>query len=214
MFWYRGVMEPERKITPVPAPAVTDRDREDAVELLQRACGEGRMTLEEFSTRAGAVWAADTRTELDEVTAGLTAPPPVGTSQPAERVSAVFGEHKQRGRWRLPRRLSVRSIFGSAKLDLREAMIDADAAQDRIVDIEVRVVFGEAKLTVPEGVEVEMIGTAMFGTRHLQLAAVPRRQGTPLLRIHTRVAFGELQIRSAPPGATGKFGRWLHDMID
>jgi hypothetical protein len=207
-------MEPERKIQRIPAPAVTDADREQAVELLQRACGEGRMTLEEFSARAGAAWGADTQQELAEITEGLAAPPPVGTSQPVTVMSAVFGEHKQYGRWRLPRALTVRSIFGSAKLDLREATIGADAVADGVVDIRVRVIFGEAKITVPEGVEVELHGRALFGNRHVDLAAVPRRQGTPLVRVHGNVAFGELKVRSAPLGVTSKLPRWLRELID
>ncbi len=207
-------MEPEPALRRIPVPAVTDEDRERAVELLQRACGEGRVTLEEFSVRAGAAWAADTSQELAEVTRGLAAPPPVGTSQPVSEMSAIFGEHKQNGQWRLPRHLSVRAIFGSTKLDLREATIGADAVRDGVVDIEVRVWFGEVKITVPEGVEVELHGRAMFGSRQLSLAAVPRRQGTPLVRVHCSVAFGELKVRSAPLGSASKLTRWLRDFID
>lgn len=185
-------------IRPVPAPAVTDEEREAAVELLQRACGEGRMTLEEFSVRAGAAWAAEDRAELAEVTEGLAEPPPVGTSQPVSEMSAVFSEHKQFGRWRLPRRLSIRAIFGASKIDFREATIDADAVRDGVVDVTVHVLFGETKLIVPEGVEVEMYGRALFGNRTVNLAPVPRRQGTPIVRLHCKVTFGELKVRSAP----------------
>lgn len=206
-------MEPEPVIRRVPSPTVTDGEREHAVELLQRACGEGRMTLEEFSVRAGAAWAADTSAELADVTRDLAPPPPVGTSQPVSEISAIFSEHKQAGRWRLPRRLSVRAIFGSTKLDLREATIDADAVTDGVVDIAVKVRFGEVKVTVPEGVEVELFGRTMFGSRQLSLAAVPRRQGTPLVRVHCSVAFGELKVRSARPGGGGLV-RLLQDLID
>ncbi|MGA8114719.1 MAG: DUF1707 domain-containing protein [Actinocatenispora sp.] len=207
-------MEPENVVRRIPTPAITDADREHAVELLQRACGEGRMTLEEFSVRAGAAWAADTTAELAEVTHDLAAPPLVGTTQPVTEISAIFSEHKQTGRWRLPRRLSVRAVFGSTKLDLREATIGADAVADGVVDIDVKVRFGEVKVTVPEGVEVELHGRAMFGSRHLSLAAVPRRQGTPLVRIQCSVAFGELKVRSARLGNGTKLTRWLQDLID
>lgn len=206
-------MQPE-PLRPVPPPPLTDSDREAAVELLQGACGEGRLTLEEFSVRAGAAWAADTSEQLAEVTAGLAAPPPVGTSQPVNEVSAVFGEHKQYGRWRVSRTTSVRAVFGATKLDLREATMDADVVRDGVVDIEVRVFCGEVKITVPEGVEVEMYGRSLFGSRTMNLAAVPRRQGTPTVRLHCRVTFGELKVRSAPLRKDGgALGQILHDLL-
>lgn len=194
-------------------PAVADTDRERAAELLQQACGEGRLTLDEFSARVGAVWAAEDQQALAEATGGLAAPPPVGTSQPVSVVSATFGEHKQKGRWRLPRALAVRVLFGAAKLDLREAMVGPDAVADGAVDIQVKVRFGEVKILVPEGVEVELYGRAVFGSRSLRLAPVPRRIGTPVVRVHARVAFGELKVSSAPPGRTG-VAHWLDDIFD
>lgn len=202
-------MDPERVVPRLPAAVVTDADRERAAELLQRACGEGRLTLDEFSVRAAAVWAAESQAELSQVTDGLAEPPPVGVSQPVLEMSAVFGEHKQRGKWRLPRMMRVRAVFGSIALDLRQATIGADSVNEGVVDIHVRVLFGECKITVPEGVEVEMYGRAAFGSRDLRLAPVPRRAGTPVVRIHSKVWFGELKVRSAPHDLPGNLPRWL-----
>jgi hypothetical protein len=206
-------MEPERVVPKLPAAVVTDADREHATELLQRACGEGRLTLDEFSVRAGAVWAADSHAELADVTAGLAEPPPVGSNQPVLEMSAVFGEHKQRGKWRLPRVMRVRAVFGSMSLDLRQATIGADSVDDGVVDIHVRVLFGECKITVPEGVEVEMYGRAAFGSRDLRLAPVPRRAGTPVVRIHSLVWFGELKVRSAQHALIDQLPGWLRRSI-
>lgn len=202
-------MDPERVVPRVPAAVVTDADREHAVDLLQRACGEGRLTLDEFSGRAAAVWAAESQAELAQVTDGLAAPPPVGSSQPVLEMSAVFGEHKQRGKWRLPRVMRLRALFGSIELDLRQATIGADSVNDGVVDIHARVMFGECKIKVPEGVEVEMYGRAAFGSRDLKLAPVPRRAGTPVVRINSRVWFGELTVRSAPHDMPNNLPRWL-----
>lgn len=43
----------------MPEP-ISDGDRERVAERLQQACGDGRITLEEFSVRVGAAWAAGT----------------------------------------------------------------------------------------------------------------------------------------------------------
>jgi hypothetical protein len=49
----------------------SNAEREAAVELLQRAVGEGRITMAEFEERVTAAYAAKTRGELDVLTADL-----------------------------------------------------------------------------------------------------------------------------------------------
>jgi hypothetical protein len=46
-------------------------EREKAVERLQHAVGEGRITVAEFEERALAAYQAKTRGDLDELTADL-----------------------------------------------------------------------------------------------------------------------------------------------
>jgi len=49
----------------------SNAEREKAVQLLQHAVGEGRITMAEFEERATTAYAAKTRAELDELTADL-----------------------------------------------------------------------------------------------------------------------------------------------
>ncbi len=49
----------------------SDAERAAAVELLQKAAGEGRITMTEFEERTQAAFAARTRGELDVLTADL-----------------------------------------------------------------------------------------------------------------------------------------------
>lgn len=176
----------------MPVP-ISDNDRERVAELLQRACGEGRVTLEEFSARVGAVWAADTAAELARATADLAPAPVVGAAQPVERVITVFSENKRHGRWRLAaRKLHTFTIFGSCELDLREVLSGAD-----LIEISGACLFGELKVVVPEGVEVELTGLTVFSARSLHLAEVPRVPGTPLIRVDVSVLFGAVTVRSS-----------------
>src|SRR5689334_702927 len=111
-------MQPEAQPPPAPpALRITDADRERAVELLQHACGEGRLTLEEFSVRAGAAWAANDSAELALTTADLAPRPTVGSNQRVESVLTVFSSSKRKGRWQVPRRFRVVNIFGETQLD-------------------------------------------------------------------------------------------------
>jgi Domain of unknown function (DUF1707)/Cell wall-active antibiotics response 4TMS YvqF len=175
----------------VPGHPISDPDRERAADALQRACGEGRLTLEEFTVRVGAVWAADTGQELERATAGIAVTPVVGAGQPVEKLVAVFSENKRRGRWRLGHRLRTVTVFGSTLIDLRELETSAE-----VLEIDGRCVFGELKVIVPEGVEVELSGATVFASRQMRLAPVPRLPGTPLVRIQVSSVFADVQVRS------------------
>jgi hypothetical protein len=183
--------------SPVPLPP-SDHERERAAELLQRACGEGRLTLEEFSARVGVVWAAETGEELARATAGLAAPV-VGSAQTVDSILTVFSENKRQGRWRLrARRLWLRTFFGSTELDLREVLTDQS-----VIEIGGICAFGELKVIVPEGVEVDLTGSVVFASRKLQLAPVPRVPGTPEVRVHVATWFSSVEVFSRPYSLPG-----------
>ena len=45
--------------------------------------------------------------------------------------------------------------------------------------------------------EVDLVGRAVFGNRHLQLTPKPRVPGTPVVRVEIDVWFSALMVRSA-----------------
>ncbi|MBU2667457.1 DUF1707 domain-containing protein [Actinoplanes bogorensis] len=172
----------------------SEPERERVAELLQKACGDGRLTLEQFSVRVGQVWAAEDADELARVTADLGAAPVVGSASTVERVVTVFSENKRRGRWRLRLpQLKVFTMFGSTELDLREVLTDQD-----VIEIRGSCAFGELKVIVPEGVEVDLTGTVAFSSRNMHLAAVPRVVGTPEVRVHITTWFSNVEVVSRP----------------
>jgi hypothetical protein len=171
---------------------VSDHDREHVAEQLQRACGDGRLTLEEFSARVGAAYAAENSAELAKVTNDMAPAPLVGTAQPVARIITVFSESKRRGRWRLRgKALRTFTMFGSCELDLRAVLTDAD-----VVEVTGNCWFGEVKVIVPEGVEVELTGHTAFSARDLTLAPVPRLPGTPVIRVSLGAYFANVSVRS------------------
>lgn len=177
---------------------ISDRDREHAAELLQRACGEGRLTLEEFTERVGAAWAADTAEELAEATTGITLPVVGSAGSSSSTQVLLLGDQKRVGRWRLSRRLRLFALLGDCKLDLRGALVDAAALHDGVVDILHFSLLGDLKVIVPEGVEVELLGFDLLGDRSLELAAVPMRPGAPRVRLRAYGLLGDVTVRSAP----------------
>jgi hypothetical protein len=196
------------EIEPRPAqpPAqITDAEREAASELLQNACGSGRLTLEEFSDRVGAVWVAERREQLEAATAGIAAAPPVGATKTVSTVIGMLGDQRRIGRWRLPAKLRTFTMLGDVHLDLRSVVV-----ADPVIEITSVAIMGDLQIDVPEGVEVELRGFEVMGDRELRLAPVPRRPGTPLIRVRAYALMGDVHVTSAPPGQDITSRSWWH----
>ena len=176
-------------------PPVTETDREATVVALQRAAGDGRLPLQEFSERVGTALTAETRDQLETATAGLQTAPAVGSTRTVSSIVTFFGHRRQVGRWRLPGALRARGLFGDIYLDLREAIVNDD-----VVEISAVTLFGNLCVDVPEGVEVELTGFDLLGDRELRLAPVPRRSGTPLIRIRAHGLLGDVYVRTPTDG--------------
>lgn len=196
------------EIEPRPEPPPrrpTDAEREAAAERLTDAAGDGRLTLEEFSDRVGAVWAAGTGDELAATTAGVAETPLVGTTRTVSTVVSIMGDQTRAGRWRLPARLRGWCLMGDIHLDLRSVV----CSEDEVV-IRAFTLMGDLEVIVPDGVEVELRGVDLMGDRDLRLAPVPRRPGTPLIRVQAYTVMGDVKIRSAGvDAAVPGWRRWL-----
>jgi hypothetical protein len=99
------------------------------------------------------------------------------------------------GRWRLPGRLRARALFGDIYLDLRGVVVS-----DEVVEISAITLFGNLCVDVPEGVEVELTGFDVLGDRELRLTPLPRRSGTPLIRIRAHGLLGDVYVRTPAEG--------------
>ena len=180
-----------------PAVRASDADREAVVSRLQAALAEGRLDLDEFGQRVESAYAVLTRVELDELVADLPAdgPPPVQIvgQRAAEEVSSVFGDVKLTVSTSPPRR--VGTVFGDIRIDLRGLRTDADR-----IDLTLGTVFGDIDVIVAEGVDAELHGRTIFGDRKVDLAPLPRLEGTPLVVVHAKATFGDLRLRSLAPG--------------
>src|SRR6202167_4125738 len=109
-------------------------DREQVVELLRVAAGDGRISPEELDDRLERALTARTYAELAPLTADLPATPgaavlPPGasvvTATPKDLVRIhVHGSCARRdGGWVVPKELDVKVIGGSVTLDFTEAVI-------------------------------------------------------------------------------------------
>ena len=200
-----GPVEIEPRPEPLSRPP-TDAERETAAERLVDAAGDGRLTLEEFSDRVGAVWGAGTTEQLALTTADIEAAPPVGSTRTMGRVVSIMGDQTRSGRWRLPARVRGWCLMGDIHLDLRSVV-----CSEPEVDIRTWTLMGDVEVVVPDGVEVELGGFDVMGDRELRLAPVPRVPGTPLIRVRCYTLMGDVKIRSSTADEPGPSGwrRWL-----
>ena len=182
------------------AVRVDDHDRERMVEVLRGHCADGRLTLDEFSDRVGLVYEARTRGDLDLVIADM--PTPVAprralspsTRKPVPSAVAVFSSHKQTGRWRPSETLSAVAVMGSVELDLREAEFD-----HAVIHINATSIMGSIEVIVPEGVEVELTGFNLMGSKESRVADTPGRAGALVIRVNAFVLMGSVLVRNKRP---------------
>jgi hypothetical protein len=177
---------------------IADTDRDRVVALLRLHCTEGRITLDEFSDRVGAVYAARTSVELDEVVRDLPVPwspdgaPDAGVRKrrPVKWLVAVFGESRRRGRFTLDDESVVLATFGDCTLDLSEALIEGPNPLITAV-----AAFGNVTVIVPDGIEVDLEGVAIFGDKRCTAGTTPPVPGSPVVLVRAFAVFGDVRVR-------------------
>lgn len=126
--------------------------------LLQKAIGQGLITLDEFTQRTDSALAARTRAELNAVLIDLpgmthkdSAPRDVPAAKPRLELRNTMSKLSRTGRWAVPRELVVRNKMGACDLDFTDAQIEHD-----VVDIELDVTAGSVKLLLPQHATVDV----------------------------------------------------------
>jgi|SRR3954469_6839096 Cell wall-active antibiotics response 4TMS YvqF len=113
-------------------------------------------------------------------------------SAPAARTTTLhltlLGGLERRGPWQMRRRTIAISPVGGADLDLTEATVP----EGDVTVIKVSLV-GGVKLTVPEGVNVEIEGFNLIGSRPSDTGPVV--PGAPTVRVFAYGIFGGVRLR-------------------
>jgi Domain of unknown function (DUF1707) len=138
-------------------------DRDEVVEKLRVAAGDGRLTPEELDERLEAALTARTYGELAALTADLPAGGPQGGVAPAQAVPLLEfdqwgGNVTRTGRWVTPASIKARVVGGNVKLDFTQAQLSHPT-----LPIEANVQGGNLILVVKPGISVETNRLAMLG---------------------------------------------------
>jgi hypothetical protein len=185
---------------------VSDAEREHVVGLLQKAIGQGLITLDEFTARTDTALAAKTRAELNAVIIDLPGMVHTESSSPRHQqpveLRNTMSSLKRAGRWVVPRTLLVRNRMGSTNLDFTEAEI----AHAEVL-VQVDVTGGSVELLLPEGASVstdelevnigsvkDKFGHTHGGRPHFVVSGAVRA-GALHIRRPTYIRLGALVIR-------------------
>jgi len=188
-------------MTEVPALRASDADRDRAVALLRDHAAEGRLTLAEFTERMERAYLARTHDELEELGRDLPAPSAIVVSRrrPTRFLFSLFGSTEREGRIRVRRAVGCLMAFGNIDLDLRQATLEGD-----VITIVALGMFGAIDVYVPEGVEVDLHGFAIFGHKNARGNDPPPRPGTPLVRMFAVSVFAGIDVWRVPVAWTQK----------
>ncbi|MGV0790237.1 DUF1707 SHOCT-like domain-containing protein [Mycolicibacterium sp. XJ1819] len=176
---------------------VSDADRTHVSQQLERAVGQGMLTLDEFSERIDAVLAARTRGDLRAVLADLPVPPQADGELLRGRMTSI----SRRGEWTVPSRLRLNTRMCDNTLDFTNATLRSDTV---VVDIDDY--FSTTDLILPDGATADLTGVeTVAGSVTLKVPHGPRSQRLHLV-VRGRVRFGSVTARYA-------FGRALRRML-
>jgi len=172
---------------------VSDAERERTVAALREHLVQGRLSLEEFTSRMTSAYTATTSADLATLESDL----PTTATPPAERprratgfLLALFGGTKRAGTFRVREHVICITLFGGTTLDLRGALLEGD-----VVNIHSWTMFGGLDVIVPEGVEVDLTGLAIFGAKESRGEPGVLRPSAPLVRVNALVLFGAATVR-------------------
>jgi hypothetical protein len=120
-------------------------------------------------------------------------------------VVSIFGSTRREGRIRVGRRIACLLAFGNLDLDLRQATAERD-----VITIFALGGFGAIDVYVPEGIEVDLHGLAVFGHKGERGNDPLPQPGTPLVRVFTLSVFAGVDVWRAPKAWSQKT---CHDVI-
>ncbi len=177
-----------------PARRVDDQDRERVTTALRQHCTDGRITLTEFEERVAAVLVARTDDELAVVTADLpaVAGPPPAPEEGIRWFVGVFSSARTETGWRPRAETRAVAVFGDAVIDVTKAVHGAASLHIRAASV-----FGDVKVLVADGTEVELDGVTIFGESRRRVHPGTPPSGTPRVVVTAYGLFGDITVLSA-----------------
>lgn len=185
---------------------VGDDERRTVDAVLQRAHGEGRLTLVEYEERSAKVWEARTRADLDVLASDLPAPVPA-VREPVAVARTADGESRRRRAGGLLGVLVVGAavLWGGGQLLGRDD--GAAVFSSRTLPVaagdhraEFGFLFSSTEVVVPDDARVVTTGAVVFGSVDCDAACAGTGTG-PEITVDAVGAFGSVDVRTQSEAA-------------
>lgn len=187
---------------------ISDADRAAARQLLERAVGEGMLTLDEFSERLDVALAARTRGDLEPVlhdlplrrpAGGPPAPVPTG---PAVVLRGRMTTLTRRGPWSVPARLELNTRMCDTTLDFRSAVLHG-----AVVEVTVDDYCSSTQIVLPDHATADANGLdTIAGSATVHVRTAPPSPHLHLV-VRGRVRMGSVTVRHPFGVALRRFTR-------
>lgn len=180
----------------------SDADREVAVEVLNNALAEGRLSVAEHSERLDALYQAKTQAEIvplvdDLPVKGMAVTPArqaalAPSTGRRQNIIAIFGGAVRKGAWHAEPKMTAVTVFGGATLDFREALLPQQE-----ITLNATSIFGGVDIVVPPEMRVIDSGIAIFGGRETGLGSEGPNDdpNAPVLRLTGLTLFSGLNVK-------------------
>lgn len=200
-----------------PDTRIGHEEREQAIEVLKDAAGDGRLTLGELEERIDATLRSRTKGDLRDVLADLVPQQVVSAMldpQPTAAYSApgftwndplvlraTWDDLVRRGAWEVPPFLETHTIAGTIRLDFTAASMLAP-----VTDIAHLGGAGDLVLVVPPdfGVNTDRVTGGLGRVKNRVNPKAER--GRPQLIVRGSLGLGDIKVRHP-----GSVDRWLQD---
>ena len=107
------------------------------------------------------------------------------------KIISVVGGCRRSGRWIVPEKTKMITLFGRAIIDLREAQTSAEELEFSCLSV-----FANITFLVPDGAEVRPSGIAILGSSRSTVPLSTESCPLPPMSVDATTAFGRLRIRT------------------
>ncbi|UVI37004.1 DUF1707 SHOCT-like domain-containing protein [Brevibacterium spongiae] len=189
------------------------RERDDAIEVLREAAGDGRITVDELDERMEKVQAAKFPIDLDEVLGDLVTELPSDRFRPTSAIApasgrgqAIMGHDRfdplvikagwesevRRAKWAVPPFIRCEPSMSSIELNFLE--VDTDL---QTIEVEIVAGMGSVTVVIPEdwAVNVDELSKS-WGSVKSVVNAVPTGR-KPIIRVGGSIGMGSFKARFA-----------------
>ncbi len=111
----------------------------------------------------------------------------------AAKLTAVLGNCKRTGRWKIRPNTRALVVFGNCKIDYRDAYANEDLEE---IKLDVLCVFGRAVFLLPPGASVQPSAVSMCSSSRFEVEATSLDSDLPSIKLASTTVFGMCRVQT------------------